>query len=77
MKLEGRKIFGFIIGMIVFVCMFVVLFLFGKEMLVSLGGYIIGSTLTLILAFMGYNSLDKIMKSIFYRKELHNEEEET
>ena len=76
MKLEGRKIFGFIIGMIVFVCMFAVLFLFGKEMLVSLGGYIIGSTLTLILAFMGYNSLDKVMKSVFYRKELDNEEEE-
>ena len=76
MKLEGRKVFGFIIGMIVLSLMYVSLLIFAKDMLQLLGGYIIGAITTIILTFIGANSVDKIMKSVFYKKELDNDREE-
>ena len=75
MKIDGRKVFGFIVGITVFGLMFTSLLIFAKDLLPILGGYIIASITTIILTFVGANSVDKVMKSIFYKKELDEKEE--
>ena len=75
MKIDGRKVFGFIVGITVFCLMFTSLLIFAKDLLPILGGYIIASITTIILTFVGANSVDKVMKSIFYKKELDEKEE--
>ena len=75
MKLDSRKVFGFITGIAVFSLMYVSLLIFAKDLLNLLGGYIIGAITTIILTFISANSVDKVMKSIFYKKELNEKEE--
>jgi hypothetical protein len=76
MKMNGRKVFGFLIGcLILLIIWFSSIFLY-KEILNSIGITIILAIPTLVGLLIGGNAIDKYTISKHYQKDLDKRDQE-